>query len=127
MTDIDRQALRNQSARALLWLSGILVLLGLVVISPAGRMFFFTTAAICAGTSALLYRGATRTIGIFVTLVTLFLVGASYPSYKKHMDLYLERAEEVSAIGLEPHSTDDKAVAPNALSSYKSPEQPGHE
>ena len=98
MTNIKRQALRNQSARALLWTSGILILLGLVVISPAGRMLFIAIAAICAGFSTLLCRGVARTIGIVVTIATLFLVGASYPAYKKHMNLYLERAEDRSAI-----------------------------
>ncbi len=97
MTDSERQALRNQSARALLWLSGILVLVGLVVISPAGRTLFIAIAAICAGISTLLFRGRARTIGMIVTIATLLLVGASYPAYKKHMDHYLERAEERSA------------------------------
>ncbi len=97
MTDSERQALRNQSARALLWLSGILVLVGLVVISPAGRTLFIAIAAICAGISTLLFRGRARTIGMIVTIATLLLVGASYPAYKKHMDHYLERVEERSA------------------------------
>jgi len=96
MADIERQALRNQSARALLWLSGILVLLGIVVISPAGRMAFAAIAAICAGVATLLGRGLTRTIGLCVALATLILAAASYPAYKKHMDLYLERVEEQS-------------------------------
>ena len=127
MTDIDRQALRNQSARALLWLSGILVLLGLVVLSPAGRMFFIVIAAICSGVSILLCRGPTRTFGILVTIAALFLVGASYPAYKKHMDLYLEQAEEQSATQPRPHSTEDKVEASTETSSNKSLEQPRHE
>ncbi len=127
MADIERQALRNQSARALLWSSGFLVLLGLVVISPAGRMLFIALAAICAGISTLLFRGPGRTIGIFVTIATLFLVGASYPAYKKHMDLYLERAKEQSDAKPGPRSTDDKAGASNDMSSNTSLEQPGHE
>ena len=122
MPDIKRQALRNQSARALLWTSGILILLGLVVISPAGRMLFIAIAAICAGLSTLLCRGVARTIGIVVTIATLFLVGASYPAYKKHMDLYLERAEDRSATKPGPHSTDDNAGAFNDTSSNKAME-----
>ena len=105
MRDVKRQALRNQSARALLWASGILILLGLVVISPAGRMLFISIAAICAGTSVLMSRGLARSIGIAVTIATLLLVGASYPAYKKHMDLYMKRAEDPSATN--PEATFD--------------------
>ncbi len=122
MTDRERQALRNQSARALLWSSGISVLLGLVVISPTGRMLFLAIAAICAGISTLMCRGSVRTIGIVVTLVTLFLVGASYPAYKRHMDLYLERAEERSGANPGTDSTGDKAGAFNDMSSYNAME-----
>ncbi len=84
-----------------MWASGILILLGLVVISPAGRMLFISIAAICAGTSVLLGRGLARSIGIVVMIATLFLVGASYPAYKKHMDLYMERAEDPSVTNTE--------------------------
>ena len=73
---------------------GDFVFIGLVVISPAGRMFFMVIATICAGISTLLSRGITRTIGIVVTIVMLFLVGMSYSGYKKHMALYLERSKQ---------------------------------
>lgn len=109
MTDIKRQALRNQSARALLWLSGILVLLGVIVISPAGRMLFLAIAAICAAISTFLGRGRARTFGIVVTIATLMLAAASYPAYKKHMNLYVERVKQRSAIEQDPSSTDSKA------------------
>lgn len=103
---MERQALRNQSARALLFSSGILVLLGIVVISPAGRMLFLVIAAICAGISALLGRGRARVFGVVVIVATLFLVAASYPAYKKHMNEYLERAKEQSTTIPDPSSTD---------------------
>ena len=96
MTSVKRQALRNQSARVLLWSSGILVLLAVVVISPAGRMLFLALAAIFGGISTFLGRGPARTFGFVVTLATLLLLGASYPAYKKHMDLYLKRDVEHS-------------------------------
>lgn len=127
MTYIARQTLRNQSASALLWLSVILVLLGLVVISPAGRMIIIMIAVICSGVSTLLCRGRTRTVGIFITVAMLFLLSASYPAYKKHMDLYLERAEEKSATNSAPHTPGEKAGELADTPSNKSLEQPGHE
>lgn len=126
MTDTERQALRNQSARGLLWSSGILVVLGIVVISPVGRMFFIALAAIFAGISTLLGRGPARTSGIVVTIATLLLVAASYPAYKKHMDLYLERAKERPVIKLGPHLSDDQAGAFNDISSNIALWQPRH-
>ena len=110
MADMERQALRNQSARALLWLSGILLLLGIVVISPAGRMVFVAIAAICAGMAAILSRGLTRTIGLCVALATLIRAAASYPAYEKHMNLYLEQAEQKPVSEPRPIPTDDNAV-----------------
>ena len=92
------------------------------MISPAGRMLFIAIAAVCAGLSTLLCRGVARTIGIVVTIATLFLVGASYPAYKKHMNTYLERAEDRSATQPEPHSTDDDAGVFNDTSSNKAME-----
>ena len=109
MTVLESKALRNQSARALLWSSGILILLGLVVISPAGRMLFMALAAIFAGTSTLLCRGPVRTFGIVVTLTALMLAGASYPAYKQHMDLYLWPATDHATTQPGPNSTDDYA------------------
>ena len=111
MTDSGRQEQRNKSARALLFLSGILILMGFVVISPAGRMLFMTIAAICSGISTLLLRGSARTIAILITIVTLVVVGTSYPAYKKHMQLYLERAEKQSTGKLAPHLAEDKVGA----------------
>ena len=96
MIDTGRLELRSKSARALLFLSGILVLMGFVVISPAGRMIFMAIAAVCSGISTLLFRGSARTIAILITIATLVLVGTSYPAYKKHMQLYLERVEKQS-------------------------------
>ncbi len=83
------------------------MLLGLVVISSAGRMLFLVIATICAGISTLLGESRTRIIGNFATIAALFMVGASYPAYKKHMDHYLDRVEERSATDSAPHSTDD--------------------
>jgi hypothetical protein len=74
-------------------------------------MFLLATAAICGGVSTLLGRDPVRTIGIVATIAALFLVGASYPAYKKHMDIYLERTEEMSGTIPGPESTGDRAAA----------------
>ncbi len=89
-----------------MFLSGVLVLFGIVVISSAGRMLFLAIAAICAGISTLLGHGRTRTFGFVVTIATLLMVGGSYPAYKKHMNQYLERAKEQSTTIPDPSSTD---------------------
>lgn len=101
-------------------------MLRIVVISPVGRMFFVALAAICAGISTLLGRGPARTSGIVVTIATLLLLAASYPAYKKHMDLYLERAKERPVTKPGPHLSDDQAVAFNDISSNIALEQPQH-
>lgn len=107
MTDTERKIPRNQSARALLVMSGMLMLLALVVISSSGRFGFLLIATICTGISILLGQGRTRTIAIIVTAVTLSLTAASYPAFKNHMDHYIERSQEKSVTESAPHSTDD--------------------
>ncbi len=107
MTNTQRNVLRNQSARALLATSGLLMLPALVVISSSGRFVFLVIATICAGISILLGQGRTRYFAIIATAVTLSLTAGSYPAFKKHMDLYIERSQEKSVTESVPHSTDD--------------------
>ena len=107
MTVTERKTLRNQSARALLAMSGMLMLPALAVISSSGRFGFLVIATICVGISILLGQGRTRSIAIIATVVTLSLTAASYPAFKKHMDLYIERSQEKSVTESAPHSTDD--------------------
>ncbi len=107
MTNKERKSLRNQSARALLATSVVLMLLALVVISPSGRMVFLVFAIICAAVSILLSQGRTRMIAIIATIATLFFIVASYPAFKKHMDHYMERIQDKSVTESAPQPTDD--------------------
>ncbi len=107
MTETERKSLRNQSARALLATSVMLMLPALVVISPSGRIGFLVIATIFAGISTLLCQGRTRIFAIIAMVVMLLLTVASYPAYKKHMDHYMDRIQEKSVTESAPNSTDD--------------------
>ncbi|MFC1895370.1 hypothetical protein ACFL0Q_01740 [Thermodesulfobacteriota bacterium] len=113
MTDKERQAIGFQSAKALLWSSGILVLLGLVIISPADRMFLVAVATICAGISIILGQDRIRVLGILVTLVALILGVASYPDYRKHVGFYFQRAEKGTSASTDQQQTDENTGADN--------------
>lgn len=93
MNDRNREYRRAQSARALLWTSVLLGFLGLIVISPAGRLLFLAVATLFAAIAMFLGQGRARTVGMVVTLVLLVFCVVTYPAYREHMDHYLEQAE----------------------------------
>ena len=70
----------------------LLGFLGLIVISPAGRLFFLAVATLFAAISIFLGQGRARTVGIVITLLLLVFCVVSYPAYREHMDRYIERS-----------------------------------
>jgi membrane protein implicated in regulation of membrane protease activity len=90
MTDQNKLSKKGESARTLLWLSGVLILIGMVVISPAAGLFCFALAALSAGGAIVLAPGALRVFSIMVAIGALIMVFTTYPAYKTHMDRYRE-------------------------------------
>jgi membrane protein implicated in regulation of membrane protease activity len=83
-----------QSAQTLLWLSSILIILGVVVISPAAGFISQIAAALFAVIAIALGRGSTRIMAIVLTIASIALAYVTYPDYKKHMDDYIQRAQQ---------------------------------
>lgn len=83
-----------QSAQTLLWLSTILIILGFVVISPAAGFISQIAAALFALIAIPLGRGSTRIMAIVLTIASIALAYISYPDYKKHMNDYIQRAQQ---------------------------------
>lgn len=88
---------KTQSAQTLLWLSAILIIIGFVVISPAANFISQIAAAFFATIAIPLGRGPTRIMAIVITIAAITLAYVSYPDYKKHMDDYIQRAQQAQS------------------------------
>lgn len=93
MTSTDTPPKTNQSAKTLLWLSIILILIGMMVMSPAAGLICFVLATLSAGAAILLSGGAVRIFSIIMTAGAVIMVIVLYPAYNSHMDQYKLRIE----------------------------------
>ena len=81
-----------KSARTLVIAAAVLVVLGLVVGSPAAGLLCFGLAVLLAVAPAAFGRGAMRVAGIVALAAGLGLGAATYPDYAKHMEAYRAKA-----------------------------------
>jgi membrane protein implicated in regulation of membrane protease activity len=89
--------MQTQSASALVWTAVILGFLGLVIASPAGRIFLSVCAALFALPPATFGRKTPQAAGTAVLILSLTLAAASYPRFKKANDDYIKRSGDRSA------------------------------
>lgn len=83
-----------KSAKALLGAAAISLVLGMVVISPAGGLFLYGLAALLA--LAPIFGGDKKVriaAGVLLALA-LVLLATTYPEYAKEMARYREHAEQ---------------------------------
>lgn len=89
--------MQTKSVSALLWLALIVILLGLVVMSPSGAFALFALAAIFAAFPAALGSKRPRIFALLLLLVSLGLAANSYPAFRQEGNAYSQRAKERSA------------------------------
>jgi len=80
-----------QSARTLVWTAVILLVLGLIVPSPAGSIFLFGLAALCALFPTAFARKGAQLGAAAALLVAVGLAVLAYPQYQQHMGAFTER------------------------------------
>jgi len=68
-----------KTARALVWAAAGSMLLGMVVISPAGSLFFYTIAALCAVAPTIFSTKGNRIAGGVLLVASLALLAVTYP------------------------------------------------
>lgn len=83
-----------KSASSLVWLSVVLLLLGVVAMNPTLRFGLSVTAGIIAAIPAILGRKRLRIAGIVIFVVSAVIATVSYPASKQHMEQYKKRIEE---------------------------------
>lgn len=91
-----------KSAKALTGAAVICLILGMLIISPAGSLFLYAMAALCAAIPTVFGDRGARVAGAVVLVVSLLLAVVTYPRYGADMTRYRERAKTKSPAGPAP-------------------------
>lgn len=80
--------------------SGIVFIIGLLVMSPPLRLSLFVLAALCAVVPAIFASGKWRMAGIAIGIAALLLAVIEFPDASSHMQQYRQRAKPHATTGL---------------------------
>ena len=80
----------NESAKALLWFSGIVIFFGIAVMSPVPKPMLFLFAAFLSIIALILGNKVTKIVSLIVFSLSLLFATVSYPEYKRMMDSFLD-------------------------------------
>ena len=92
--------MKAESARALVWAAAILIMLGLVIMSPAGAFALFALAAISAAIPAAFGSKLPRIIAAVLLITSLALAATFYSAFDREREAYAQRAKERAAKSL---------------------------
>lgn len=83
-----------QSAKALAWTAGILVVLAPAIISPSGSFPLLVLAAICAAVPSVFSSKRTRLVSIGLLIASIALAASFYPAFVSEQSAYRQHAQE---------------------------------
>jgi membrane protein implicated in regulation of membrane protease activity len=89
--------MKQQSARALIWTSGILLLLGFMIPSPTGSFALFALAVVAAAIPSLLAVRPVRYVAFVLLGVSVAVAASTYPAFRQDQDAYAKRVKERAA------------------------------
>lgn len=81
------------SARALVWISGLLIVLAPAIISPAGTFPLLILAALCSAIPSLFAVKRCRAIALVLLCISLVMLLYYYPDFKQDQEVFRERAK----------------------------------
>ena len=91
-----------KSARTFVWAAIISIILGIMIITPAGSVFLYLIAVLFAAIPAIFGAKKTRIAAIVILAVSIALLVVTYPIYDAHMTKYRERVHKKSSEGTAP-------------------------
>jgi hypothetical protein len=100
--------IKQQSARALLWFSVILLVVGAVVGDPAAGFAFIVLAGLGTLSTIALGDRKLKLIGLLALAVSAWMAAGYWPAAKTHMAKYQERAKQAAAPVVAPAGSPDK-------------------
>ena len=89
--------MNRDSARALVWVSGVLVVLGPIPTAHAAMFFLPLLAAVAAVFPTVLGRGRTRIAAGILLAISLLCVVARAPGYVSELERFSSRAAEAAS------------------------------
>jgi len=95
-----------ETAKTFIWASAICLLLGMVVMSPAGSVFLYALAVLATLIPIIIGNNRLRIAGVLILLVTLALLAVTYPKFDAEMNTYMQRAIESDSKTLSGETTD---------------------
>ena len=100
--------IKQQSARALLWFSVILLVVGAAITDPAAGVALIALAGL--GTLGTIALGDKRLklVGLLALAVSVGMAVAYWPAAKKHMAKYQERAKKAAMKNNTPANVPEK-------------------
>ena len=91
-----------KTARAFVWAAVGSMLFGMAVMSPAGSLFLYAIAALCAVAPAIFSNKGNRIAGGVLLAASFALLAVTYPKYEAEMTGYRARADKRSSEGVRP-------------------------
>lgn len=98
----EENNMNPKTAKTLVWAAASGILLGMVVISPAGGLFLYSIAALFAVIPTIFSTKGYRIAGGFLLAASLVLLAVTYPQYDAEMTSYRESVYKRSAEGAKP-------------------------
>lgn len=89
--------MKPESARALTWSAGILIVLALVILSPTGAFALLVLAAISAAIPSVFASKRPRIISVVLLIASVALAAYFYPAFEREREAYAQRAKERAA------------------------------
>lgn len=93
----EKNNMNPKTAKMFIWASVSSILLGMVVMSPAGSLFIYSIAALCAVVPTIFSTKGHRIAGGVLLAVSLALLAVMYPEYNAEMTKYRERVHKKSS------------------------------
>jgi hypothetical protein len=78
--------MKDTSASALVWFSGIVMVIGWLVMSPSGAVFSFVLSAIFAIVPAVFGTAKIRLVAIVLLIIALFFAADRYPEFRSERE-----------------------------------------
>lgn len=91
-----------KTAKTFVWATASSMLLGTVIMSPAGGLFLYSIAALCAVLPTIFGIKGHRIAGGLLLAVSLALLAVTYPKYDAEMTSYRESVYKRSSEGAKP-------------------------
>lgn len=91
-----------KTTKTFAWTAASSILLGTVVMSPAGGLFLYSIAALCAVLPTIFGIKVHRIAGGLLLAVSLALLAVTYPKYNAEMTSYREHVYKRSSEGAKP-------------------------